>query len=391
MKQLPAFFRMNNQIQNYEWGSLSDLTTLFNLENQNKPQAEVWMGAHQNGCSTIEIHGENIKLSDYIASNPENILGKKTWNEFGELPFLFKILCAEKALSIQVHPNKKQAEEGFKSETHLDSSDPTRNYKDPNHKPELVYALTEYQAMNGFREINEIIDNFSKLNIDELTPLIKVLRAEKNGLKTFFELINKLSEETKLSAINTLIGYAGKTTEKPFDLILELNKNYPNDIGLFAPLMLNVITLKPGEVMFLEACTPHAYIKGAGLEIMANSDNVLRVGLTSKHMDVDELIKCTEFKSIRADALLKESTPKDGMEEFLVPVNDFRFGIYTNPSNQRITIKGAEILLPLDDSLYLTSKNGETLNVAKGQSVFIPAYTKSVILSSKGRIAKAFS
>ncbi|MUK37300.1 mannose-6-phosphate isomerase, class I [Aliivibrio fischeri] len=382
---------MNNPIQNYEWGSKTDLTTLFNFEHKDEPQAEVWMGAHKNGCSTIEVNGENTKLSDHIASNPESILGEKTFNEFGELSFLFKILCAAKALSIQVHPNKKQAEAGFENETYLDSSNPIRNYKDPNHKPELVYALTEYQAMNGFREVSEIITNFSRLDIDELKPLIKVLHITPNGLQTFFEGLNKLHEESKFSAINKLIDYAKKTTEKPFDLILELNEFYPNDIGLFAPLMLNVITLMPGEAMFLNACTPHAYIKGAGLEIMANSDNVLRAGLTPKHIDVDELIKCTEFKSINVDTLLNKSTLKDELEEFLVPVNDFRFGIYTNPSDQEISINSAQILLPLDNTLYLTSESGETLDIEKGFSVFIPAYAKSIILSSKGRVAKAFT
>ncbi len=163
-----------------------------------------------------------------------------------------------------------------------------RNYKDPNHKPELVYALTEYQAMNGFRPTSEIISFFSELAIPELQGLVDDLidNQTSKGLASFFSGLLSLEGEQKEMALTVLLAQARITDLPLFNLILELETQYPGDIGLFAPLLLNVITLKPGEAMFLDAETPHAYLKGTGLEIMANSDNVLRAGLTPKYMDV---------------------------------------------------------------------------------------------------------
>ncbi|MEF1306498.1 mannose-6-phosphate isomerase, class I, partial [Vibrio owensii] len=199
--------------------------------------------------------------------------------------------------SIQVHPNKQQAELGFALEEKqgIPLTAANRNYKDPNHKPELVYALTEYQAMNGFRPTSEIISFFSELAIPELQGLVDDLIANQTptGLATFFSGLLSLEGEQKEMALTVLLAQARITDLPLFNLILELEKQYPGDIGLFAPLMLNVITLQPGDAMFLDAETPHAYLKGTGLEIMANSDNVLRAGLTPKYMDVKELVACT--------------------------------------------------------------------------------------------------
>lgn len=157
------FFLMNNVIQNYAWGSTTSVNQLFGIENPTgEPQAEVWMGAHPNGCSVVMVNGEETKLSSLIAQDMNAFLSEEVANRFGELPYLFKVLAAEKALSIQVHPNKQQAELGFALEEKQDIplTAANRNYKDPNHKPELVYALTEYQAMNGFRPTSEIISFF---------------------------------------------------------------------------------------------------------------------------------------------------------------------------------------------------------------------------------------
>ncbi|MGL5975912.1 MAG: mannose-6-phosphate isomerase, class I, partial [Aeromonas sobria] len=156
----PPFFLMCNPIQDYVWGSHDSLTTLFGIKNpEGKPQAELWMGAHPNGCSEVTLAGEKLKLSSLIDANPVAMLGAATQARFGSLPFLFKVLCAEQALSIQVHPSKAQAEAGFAKEeaAGIDIKASNRNYKDPNHKPELVFALTRYQAMNGFRAIPAIL------------------------------------------------------------------------------------------------------------------------------------------------------------------------------------------------------------------------------------------
>ncbi|EJL6588234.1 mannose-6-phosphate isomerase, class I [Vibrio cholerae] len=391
-----VFFPMTNPIQNYAWGSKTAFQQLFELENPtDEPQAELWMGAHPNGCSGIAINGKIVQLSDFIAQNPNLILGEYTARQFGELPYLFKILAAENALSIQVHPNKQQAERGFAQEEKLGIA-PTaayRNYKDPNHKPELVYALTEYQAMNGFRANQEILNYFIELSIDEIQPLVDAFQSNstEQGLRDFFSGLLSLQGEIKNRALEVLITQAKQIDLPLFQLIVELEKHYPNDIGLLAPLMLNVITLQPGEAMFLDAETPHAYLHGTGLEIMANSDNVLRAGLTPKYMDIDELVACTQFKHKPLEQLRLKSEVIEGCEQYPIPVADFKFAIIPPATQQTIGVQSAEIVLPLDSSMILRHTNGEKCLVRKGQSVFIPAYAEQYTIECDGRVARAFS
>nr|WP_099611142.1 mannose-6-phosphate isomerase, class I [Vibrio fujianensis] len=392
----PMFLLMNNVIQNYAWGSTTSVNQLFGIENPtHEPQAEVWMGAHPNGCSTVNIHGQATKLSTLIAQDMDAFLGTEVATRFKELPYLFKILAAEKALSIQVHPNKQQAEQGFALEQQqaIPLSAAHRNYKDPNHKPELVYALTEYQAMNGFRSINEIIGHFSQLAIFELQPLLDELIAHQTpqGLAAFFSGLLSLEGQQKENALTALLVKARELNSPLFSLIATLEKQYPNDIGLFAPLLFNVITLQPGQAMFLDAETPHAYLQGTGLEIMANSDNVLRAGLTPKYIDVQELIACTRFTEKPSDSLLLDPIERDGILEYPVPVNDFKFAIITASNHNAFDVQSAEILLPLETTLVLTHANGETCVVEKGRSVFIPAYAKHYTMSCTGRVARAYS
>lgn len=391
-----VFFPMINPIQNYAWGSKTALHQLFAIENSNQePQAELWMGAHPNGCSCLVINGQNVKLSAFIAQNPSLMLGEHTARQFGELPYLFKILAAENALSIQVHPNKQQAERGFAREEQLGIALTAahRNYKDPNHKPELVYALTEYQAMNGFRTNQEILSYFIELAIDELQPLVKAFQANPTaqGLSHFFSGLLSLKGEAKNRALETFMNQAKQIDLPLFQLIVELEKQYPNDIGLFAPLMLNVITLQPGEAMFLDAETPHAYLHGTGLEIMANSDNVLRAGLTPKYMDIEELVACTQFKHKPFEQLRLKPEMMEGSEQYPIPVADFKFAIIPQATQQAICVRSAEIVLPLDSSMMLQHANGEQCLVAKGQSVFIPAYAEQYTITCDGRVARAFS
>ncbi|ENL1284335.1 mannose-6-phosphate isomerase, class I [Vibrio parahaemolyticus] len=402
-----SFFQMNNKIQNYAWGSTSSIHDLFGFSNEtNEPQAEVWMGTHPNGCSEVQIEQNTLPLSELIKQNQPAYLSAETAAKFGDLPFLFKILAAEHALSIQVHPSKQDAEIGFEKEQSagipLNASH--RNYKDPNHKPELVYALTSYQAMNGFRSYAEIIEAFSLCDIDELRAPLDAFKHEANsqGLRDFFVHILTMEGETKERALKQLLAHASRQSEQStdseqgtdsdvFQLILDLSTQYPGDVGLFAPLLLNVITLQPGEAMFLSARTPHAYIKGTGLEIMANSDNVLRAGLTPKHMDVEELVKCTDFVPKPFNSLVLEPNANGCQSLYPVPVADFSFSILNQPNNEVVEANSAEILMAIDADLTLISDNGETLTAAKGQSVFVPAYVGHYRIQSAGRVARAFN
>ena len=393
----PCFFRMHNVIQDYAWGSTTSIESLFGIANpEGNPQAEIWMGAHPNGCSQIDVEGEATRLADFIAADKAATIGVETDNQFGELPYLFKVLAAEKALSIQVHPSKAQAEVGFAKEQDagIPLSAGHRNYKDPNHKPELVYALTPYQAMNGFREIDQIVSLFRCLEIADLHELVVALEENQNeaGLRQFFEAMLSLQGEEKETALAGLLAYAEQhKDDELFALILELAGQYPGDIGLFSPLMLNVLTLQPGEAMFLHACTPHAYINGTGLEIMANSDNVLRAGLTPKHIDIAELVASTRFVPMLEDKLLLAPDVSEGGLHYPIPVPDFKFSVYHSQQNIALTATSAEILFAIDGAVTVTHASGETLTIEKGESVFIPTHAKGYTAHSTGRFARAYN
>ncbi|MDX7829701.1 mannose-6-phosphate isomerase, class I [Aeromonas dhakensis] len=392
-RDLPSFLSMQNPIQGYDWGSHDALTTLFGIPNPaGKPQAELWMGAHPNGCSEVVLAGQMQKLSTLIENAPAAVLGEATQTRFGSLPFLFKVLCAEKALSIQVHPSKAQAEAGFAKEEAAGIS-PTaanRNYKDPNHKPELVFALTPYQAMNGFRAIPAILALFERVKLPALAELVAALAASQNeaGLQHFFHQLLVLEGARKEEALAGLLAFAAKhQDEETFALITSLAAQYPGDVGLFSPLLLNVVTLQPGQAMYLDACTPHAYVRGTGLEIMANSDNVLRAGLTPKYIDVAELLDCTRCLPKPDDQILLAPRMEGAVQHFEVPVPDFTFSVYPAGEHQ-LTTTSAEILFAIDEAVIL-KRGDDTLRLEKGQSAFIPAATGRYQLLAEGRVARA--
>ena len=392
-RDLPSFLLMQNPIQGYDWGSHDALTTLFGIPNPaGKPQAELWMGAHPNGCSEVTLAGNVQKLSTLIERAPAAVLGDATVARFGSLPFLFKVLCAEKALSIQVHPSKAQAEAGFAKEeaAGIDAKASNRNYKDPNHKPELVFALTPYQAMNGFRAIPAILALFDAMALPALAELTAALRQSQDeaGLQHFFHQMLILDGARKEEALTGLLAYAAaRQDDETFALITSLAAQYPGDVGLFSPLLLNVVTLKPGQAMYLDACTPHAYVRGTGLEIMANSDNVLRAGLTPKYIDVAELLDCTRCLPKPDDQILLAPHLEGAVQHFEVPVPDFTFSVY--PAGEHaLTTANAEILFAIDGTVTL-QQGEQSLRLEKGQSAFVPATTGSYRLLAEGRVARA--
>lgn len=399
------FFKLQNPIQHYAWGSVTAIHDLFGIENPNQePQAEIWMGAHPNGCSKVTIDGESVLLSELINSDQESILSKATTEQFGELPYLFKVLAAGQALSIQVHPSKEEAEVGFAREEAqgIDRSADHRNYRDPNHKPELVYALTPYQAMNGFRAFDDILAHFTHMVDAVHMPAVQMLldafkaNVTSPGLEAFFTGLLSLQGDDKQQSMTALLEYAAlieqpKVEDDLGQLVLELAQSYPDDIGLFAPFMLNVLTLKPGQAMYLDARTPHAYLKGTGLEIMANSDNVLRAGLTPKHIDVAELAKCTVFEEKSAESLLCLPVMDGDQQHYPIPVPDFNFDCFVQADETVVPVSSAEIVLAIDSEATLSHVSGETMILKKGESAFVPAYAQTYTLSSTGRVARAYN
>ncbi|KLN63818.1 mannose-6-phosphate isomerase, class I [Vibrio sp. VPAP30] len=394
-----SVFKLDNVIQNYAWGSKESISKMFGIDNSDcQPQAEIWMGAHPNGCSRVAATGE--LLSEVIAQDSKSIFGDYTAMRFGELPYLFKVLAAEAPLSIQVHPSKHKAEAGFtrENEQGIALNAAHRNYKDPNHKPELVYALTFYKAMNGFRPISQIIDLFQQAAIASLDAEVSALEARPNsdGLREFFTAIMSLGEQRKTSALKQLDqalirGPKTALMREVFEYVAEFNKHYPGDIGLFSPLFLNTIELAPGEAMFLHAETPHAYVQGTGLEIMANSDNVLRAGLTPKHIDVDELIDNTLFVSTNPEQIKLAPIYKEGKLSYPIPVDDFGFDILTaNDAIKRQYLRSAEILFCVEGDVQV-EVNQQLLRLKPGESVFISNDSGMYSYQGNGTLARAYN
>ncbi|RKS85244.1 mannose-6-phosphate isomerase type 1 [Orbus hercynius] len=392
-----TMWKLDNTIKNYDWGSKTALSELFNISNPtNLPQAEIWMGAHPAGTSTaISADGSKIKLDQLIADDPLAILGAQTYHRYHGLPYLFKVLSAQMPLSVQVHPELSKAKLGYLKENQLgiplDSA--TRNYKDANHKPELIYALTPFWAMNGFRPIAEIIELFTQLTIPVLEKYIQTFANDRtdNGLKTFFHSILSLNYDEKQHAISALLSSIEHKHEIAFTTIKNMALQYPNDSGLFSPLILNLVRLEPHQAMFLKAQTPHAYLQGTGLEIMANSDNVLRAGLTSKHIDIDELFDNTTFHSIVPEQLLTTPVQQDNKVDFPVPVNDFAFEIINSDEQQCSQfIRSAEIIFCLEGKVTLSTVTNR-VTITAGESVFIAYCAGKFDYQGKGLLARAFN
>ncbi len=393
-----SLHKLNNVIQNYAWGSIDSMQQLFNYPNPKaQPQAELWMGAHPNGCSTLADN--SLSLADAIQQQPTAMLGKVTYEQFGELPYLFKVLAADKPLSIQVHPSKAKAKLGFDRENqqNIPLNAPNRNYKDPNHKPELVYALTEYHAMNGFRPLPEIIALFNEIRIDELSHEVSKLTQTPNAdsLESLFSYLLRLEGAAKQNALNQLYTYFERTDLSEIATqALTYSKNftqyYQDDVGLFAPLLLNIVVLQPGEAMFLYAETPHAYLKGTGLEIMANSDNVLRAGLTPKYIDIDELIANTCFDSQPSDKIKMSPLLQGSIQHYPIPVADFNFDIINIEQVQSHNVDSAEILFCLSGEVKLSS-GSQALVLTKGESLFISFDSNTYQTQGHGQLARAYN
>ncbi|OTA20096.1 mannose-6-phosphate isomerase, class I [Xenorhabdus beddingii] len=385
--------KMTNNIQHYDWGSKTALTDIYGIKNpDNQPMAELWMGAHPKCSSLVTVPqtGETIALNTLIAKEPEKYLGDTVARQFGRLPFLFKVLCAAQPLSIQVHPDKTSAEMGFARENAqgvpLDSAQ--RNYKDDNHKPELVYALTPFKAMNAFRPLSEIAQLLGYVSAAHPDIQTFLQHPTEQNLSFLFSQLLNMQGEQKHLAIAVLKSALNSHQGEPWDTIRKMTSFYPDDNGLFSPLLLNVVELKPGQAMFLYARTPHAYLEGVALEVMANSDNVLRAGLTSKHIDVPELMANLDFMPKSADALL--TTPKQEKDalNYPVPVNDFHFSVYA-VSEQPITLENnsASIIFCIEGQIVINSDK-QQLRLFSGESIFLSAIERTAIVHGNGKIAK---
>ncbi|WP_455424588.1 mannose-6-phosphate isomerase [Dryocola sp. LX212] len=386
--------KLINAVQNYAWGSKTALTELYGVQNpDNLPMAELWMGAHPKSSSKVLIDGQPRSLRDVIEADQNSALGTAVAERFRELPFLFKVLCADQPLSIQVHPNKKASELGFAKENAdgipLDAAE--RNYKDPNHKPELVFALTPFLAMNAFREFSDIVSLLQPVSGAHTAIAHFLEKPDAERLAQLFASLLNMQNEEKSRALGVLKAALNNQQGEPWETIRVISEFYPDDSGLFSPLLLNVVKLEPGEAMFLFAETPHAYLKGVALEVMANSDNVLRAGLTPKYIDIPELVANVKFEPKPAGELLTQPQQNGSELDFPIPVDDFAFSLLDlNPAPTGLAQDSAAIIFCVEGEAVL-SKGEQQLVLKPGESAFIAANESPVAASGVGRIARVFN
>jgi mannose-6-phosphate isomerase len=391
---------LKNTIQEYAWGSYTAIPELLGNDSPaNTPQAELWMGAHPKAPSKVKCNGKWRSLLELIDKNSQDILGEKVAQKFkNRLPYLFKVLAAAKPLSIQAHPSLGQASEGFERENRLGIplDAPDRNYKDDNHKPECICALTFFWALNGFRKIPDMISLIDKICPQGLKKDFDLFRQQPNskGLKEFFKAMMVMDRTTQKEIINDAVKNADQLKDKnnAYQWIIDLNEEYPSDIGVLSPTILNLICLEPGQAMFLPAGTLHAYLDGVGIELMANSDNVLRGGLTPKHVDVKELLNVLNFEERDVSLLKMEKTNpcehryESYAEEFALSVITVKTDMNFYSPDKRCV----DILLCTDgDAVVVDLAENNSVDIKKGMSILIPAVVKKYSINGDAVFYKA--
>ncbi|MFE6524005.1 mannose-6-phosphate isomerase, class I [Streptomyces sp. NPDC057794] len=377
--------RLDNTIRPYAWGSPTAIPELLGVEPTGEPQAEMWMGAHP-GAPSRTGRGTLVEVID---ADPEKELGPAAVTKFGpRLPFLLKLLAAGAPLSLQVHPDLAQAKEGYADEERrgIPVDAPHRNYKDANHKPELICALTPFDGLCGFRAPLEAAGLLDDLGVDSLKPYVDLLHAhpEDAALREVLTAI-LTADRGEMSRTVEEAAAACDRLGGAYAPYADIAHHYPGDPGVIAAMLLNHVRLQPGEALYLGAGVPHAYLSGLGVEIMANSDNVLRCGLTPKHVDVPELLRIVRFHAADPGVLRPEAAP-DGEEVYETPIDEFRLSRYVLPE------AGAahDLTRPTPQILLCTAgtvRAGEH-DLTPGASVFVPAGEKAEV-SGSGTLFRA--
>ncbi len=361
---------------------------LLGRENsEGEPFAEMWMGIHPRGPSQVLDEEGQRPLSEFIGTEAVSFLGKEASGRYGgELPFLFKVLAAGEPLSIQAHPDKRRAEEGYAREEAAGISIDAfqRSYRDDNHKPEIICALTPFTAMCGFKTVEEIRrglrDVDSELIRQELLLHLDSAAAEETRLKSFFTRLMSMDDAETEEVVGVLLRWAEGRQTAEAKLIRRFHELHGTDRGIAAPFYLNILTLKEGEALFQPAGVLHAYVEGMGVELMANSDNVLRGGLTKKHVDVEELLSILSFAPRRPD-VIQPSRVDQGIEEYPVPIEEFLLRRLTVREDKPVLVNSrssVEIGICVEGNCTLWAagrtevKNSAPLELKRGESFVSP-------------------
>ncbi|HVN40819.1 MAG TPA: mannose-6-phosphate isomerase, class I [Myxococcota bacterium] len=363
------------------WGSRTFIPELLGLvAPAREPHAELWLGAHPTGPSRVATEAGEVFLDAFIARDPIGVLGADVARRFeGALPFLLKVLAAEQPLALQAHPSAAQARAGFERENAagLALDAPRRSYRDPNPKPEMICALTPFSALCGFRPLPELLLHLTELGAPEPLECAARLRARgEAALEDCIRTLWTLSPSARARVLARALACAQEREGAHWDWVRRLADAHPGDIGLLAPLLLNLVELAPGEALFLDAGCPHSYLQGVGVEVMANSDNVLRGGLTRKHVDVPGLLDTLVF-SAGPIAPLQPLRVSGSELRYAAPAPEFALSMlqiasgapYLAPSRH-----GVEILLCTEGEGRIAPEGAEPgLAVRRGGAWLAPA------------------
>ena len=387
-------YRLRNQIMNYAWGSFDAISSLEGRPPSAQPEAEVWMGAHPKASSFVDLVQGSVPLTNLIAAAPNEWLGPEVNYEYsGTLPYLFKILAAATPLSLQAHPSIAQAEAGYAAEdaARIPLDAPHRNYRDRNHKPELICALTRFETLCGFRARDLSATLVHELNQPALTqavlPLFSDPLSDESAIKATFSGLMLLPRNEQHQLVNLVLQslpHGSSPFANSYKWARRLGELYPGDIGVVSSLLLNQVTLQPGQALYLPAGNLHAYLEGLGVELMANSDNVLRGGCTPKHVDVNELLKVLSFRG--GPIPIINPAPHDApVQRYLTEAREFELtrvqvaGSLTLPPNP-----GPRIVLVTKGQIELTQSVGQgeltyqeqrPLELSAGQSAYLLPHT----------------
>jgi mannose-6-phosphate isomerase len=365
-------------VRHYPWGSRTVIPELLGQPSPaDRPFAELWVGAHPDDPSVLD---DGRPLDKAISTDPDLLLGSRVVERFGpRLPFLLKVLAADSPLSLQAHPSTAQAEAGWAAEeaAGIPQHDPTRTFKDRCHKPELLLALTTFEALCGFRPIEGSLHCLAKLEVPELKPTIAALA--RGGLRAVVLQLLTLNAERRVELVEAVAASASRFVAagdpefiNTYTWAARLAAQYPGDPGVVISLMCNHLKLAPGEAVFLPAGNLHAYLSGAGIEVMASSDNVLRGGLTGKHVDLAALIEVLDYTDGKIPTL--EPVPGPGGHHYPVPIEDFdltRADVGAD-APAVLTTPGPQVVLCTEGRVVLRSAEGE-LELQKGGSAFVAA------------------
>jgi mannose-6-phosphate isomerase len=393
---MTKLYLLKGKIQNYAWGGSEYIPNLLGTDISEEKCAEYWLGAHENAPSEVLTEQEKTPLNSFLKSDLTKTLGEKITDKFGRLSFLFKVLDVKEMLSIQVHPAKIEAEKGFKAENEMGIplKAAHRNYKDDNHKPEIMVALGEFWLLHGFLSKDKLTATLKK--IPEFTHLLPVF--ESQGYFGLYKKVMEQSDDENNRILQPLIDrvlpayqagnleksnpdyWAAKAVDSASDATIL-------DKGIYSIYFFNIVKANKGEAVFQDAGIPHAYLEGQNMELMANSDNVLRGGLTPKHIDIPELLKHVEFKATIPN-ILQGEMQADGIERiYKSPAPDFELSQIALTASQKYQSETttAQILILLEGEATL-QENKTTLQLQKGSSVLILANATYEISTSKSAI-----